>query len=600
MNHRRPKSACWDSPPVSLSLPRTGISRGFTTSVANLGSAASADAPSLADSAASIDKWKEERHPWQEEESHATANASANTGKLSIPRRLDSKDPLNAKRYAELTPEELEALSVAALKRLNAVFKHFKFRTLPQDVLKTIESDTAGRPKTKRFLWWKPWAGAKASSGSGKQAKRDSEGGAAATTAAPSVLGVHLTRSIDIVSEPLDSQPTPNGSSIRRVPVVLAECIRYLKAEGLDATGLFRVSGSERRMAQLAVVFDTAPDYGRGISFEGYSVYDVAGFVKRYLRIIPEPLLTTELYPHFLRCLDVPAETGTRMRAFRLLLMLLPPAHLLVLEAVLDLMQDVLAHENVNQMTSHNLARIISPNILRPKETSGKKQGLEEYERGSYVMEYLIDNWDHLAITSHDARPFQMLDLGFANIKHPVAPVAVAAAAVEEPLSENIEETVIEDADGAAALSLQGDITDSRYAVHALPHRQNHGREPMQHRSLAESIHSGNESQDSALSSSIMGSSSDGGAQLRRVRTVPTKRNRSNQLPAASASPPTTPSATTVPNGVELSHTPSSQSLQSLNHYKTQHVRRKPSVQRHQLTMAKLAAAPEPAPAQPY
>ncbi|KAJ3157883.1 hypothetical protein HDU89_000262 [Geranomyces variabilis] len=589
-HHRRPKSACWDSP-VALSLPRTGISRGFTTSVANLDNdyiasrdkAADArhhsDAPSTLADAATVQR------QWQEEQ----RNANESNGKLSIPRRLDSKDPLNAKRYSELTPEELDALSLAALKRLNAVFKHFKFRPLPPDVLKTIDNDTAGRPKSKRFLWWKPWSGAKLP---GKHAKRDEH--AAESETAPSVLGLHLPRSVDVVSAPLDAQPTVN----RRIPVVIAECIRYIKAEGLDATGLFRVNGSERRMAQLAVVFDTAPLYGRGISFEGYSVYDVAGFVKRYLRIIPEPLLTTELYPHFLRCLDVPAETGTRVRAFRLLLMLLPPAHLVLLETVLELMQDIIAHENINQMTSHNLARIISPNILRPKETAGKKQGLEEYERGSYVMEYLIDNWDHLAITSHDVRPFQMLDLGFANIKHPVAPVAVAAPAAEQPSAAHIEEVITDDTDSAAALSLQGDITESRYPAHALPHRQNHCHEPV-HRSLAESIHSGNESHDSALSSAVESSSDGTGARLRRVRTAPTKRNRNNQLPAASVLPTVTPPAA-LSNGVQLTHTPSSQSLQSLNHYtQSQQLRRKASLQRHQIIQAKLAAAPEETAADP-
>lgn len=58
-------------------------------------------------------------------------------------------------------------------------------------------------------------------------------------------------------------------------------------------------------MAALGALFDTGPDYGKGISFEGYTVCDVADLLKKYLRWLPEPLLTTDLYPFFLECLGI-------------------------------------------------------------------------------------------------------------------------------------------------------------------------------------------------------------------------------------------------------------------------------------------------------
>ncbi|TPX61151.1 hypothetical protein PhCBS80983_g01263 [Powellomyces hirtus] len=580
---RRPKSACWDTPPTSLSLPRnTGpLHRGYTTS----SSMAHLDSTSHPAAAATITPLSTPEQKQQWRLSSKSDDQRDLDPKVSIPTRLDSKDPLNAKRYSELTPSELEALSLAALKRLNAVFKHYKIRTLPHNVLKTIAADTAGQGKTKRFLWWKPWAGGGKPNSKKEDAARDPE-----TVA--SVLALHLVRSIQVASVPRDSQPDITNN--RRIPVVISECVKYIKDHGLDTTGLFRVNGSERRMNQLAVLFDTPPTYGLGVSFEGNNVYDVAGFVKRYLRIIPEPVLTTELYPSFLRCLDVPAEGGTRIRAFRLLLMLLPPAHLVLLETILELMVDIVAHSEANQMTAHSLARIISPNILRPRESTAKKQGLEEYERGSYVMEYLIDNWQHFGITDWSVMPFQMLDLGFANVRDPITSQCGPSVlvTVEQPLSVN------DDMDRNSGTVLMQATIDDR-ALHPDPHCIVDEPPAMQQQVLLEgrpmtdspqppfvslatgsdSGLSGKESRDSMLSGSGSSSSmqrqcAPDGQRLRRVRTAPTKRSRGG--PRRETSRDHTGSSTArLPLGnssssalaVELPHTASSQSLQSLDHY---------------------------------
>ncbi|KND02221.1 uncharacterized protein SPPG_02704 [Spizellomyces punctatus DAOM BR117] len=228
----------------------------------------------------------------------------------------------------------------------------------------------------------------------------------------PLYLNPPMVRSVDFASVSRDTGANPVNA--RRLPIIVHECVKFIRTHGLKTTGIFRVNGSERRMAQLAVHFDSPPTYGLGSSFEGYTVYDVADFLKKYLRGVPEPLFTTELYPQFLKCLDVPAEGGTRIRAFRLLLLLLPPTHLVLLETLLELFGLIVQHSAANQMSAHSLARIFSPNVLRPK---GQKQPLEEYERCSCVMELLIDHWDHFIVTPCTVRPFQMLDLTYASVR---------------------------------------------------------------------------------------------------------------------------------------------------------------------------------------
>lgn len=70
--------------------------------------------------------------------------------------------------------------------------------------------------------------------------------------------------------------------SPRRIPILVYECVRFIKQrDGMNASGVFRVNGSEKRMKDLLNVFDTGPRYGLGFSFDGYSVFDVAAYLKK-------------------------------------------------------------------------------------------------------------------------------------------------------------------------------------------------------------------------------------------------------------------------------------------------------------------------------
>ena len=50
-------------------------------------------------------------------------------------------------------------------------------------------------------------------------------------------------------------------------------------------------------MAELQVTFDTRPM--RAVDFSTYSVHDVAGLLKRFVRDLPEPIFTNRLQSLF-------------------------------------------------------------------------------------------------------------------------------------------------------------------------------------------------------------------------------------------------------------------------------------------------------------
>jgi hypothetical protein len=170
----------------------------------------------------------------------------------------------------------------------------------------------------------------------------------------------------------------------------MSRCLRYLEENGitlllmiflaLETQGIFRISGSAKRVEELRQAFEILP-VGFDIG-EVAQVHDVSTLLKGLLRDQPESLLTGKLFPlftaaagmHFitaLTSLDI-KEDGIKLRAIRTLIFLLPPQNVQVLYVLLDLMFKVAASSNINQMSATNLATCIGPNMLRKDVKAAK------------------------------------------------------------------------------------------------------------------------------------------------------------------------------------------------------------------------------------
>lgn len=327
----------------------------------------------------------------------ASQNSSGGS-KILIPERTDSKNPMNAKCFSELSPDEWIILQTAALTRFNILARKYRIKPLPSEFLKTLSLSIYGTTDKKK--WWAKF-------------KKDAKDGSGAEIVPRSIVKAPIVISVEYASVPYATSLS-DVDAVRRVPIVVHECTKLLRTRGLKEKGIFRVNGSEKRIAQVFALFDQPPHFGLNANCEQFTVFDVADFLKRYLRQLPEPLLTSEMYDSFLRCLDVPLEGGIRIRALRLLLIMLPPPHLIILESLLALFSEVVKNCEENSMTSNSIARIFSPNFLKP--TKGKEQALEEYDLCTQVVETLIDYWDHFIITSDQIRPYQLLDVTYASM----------------------------------------------------------------------------------------------------------------------------------------------------------------------------------------
>ncbi|KAJ3182247.1 Rho GTPase-activating protein 6 [Gaertneriomyces sp. JEL0708] len=355
---------------------------------------------------------------------------------VTLPRRMSEAQHTSAalqeKFYTHLSTEEIRALNDAALKRLNAIFRQYKLKAVSTEQLAKIQALHLGTEGGKRKWWNKVmWKKGKGSGDKDKDRDRDRD----AKTSMIGVESIDDSASLNSnMSVSPQQQQTPSPLQLplpqsllvtsvaihpslphQRIPTLIYTCTQHLLNHGMQTVGVFRVNGSERRIAALTKVFETPP-YGIDADLTGYSVYDIADMLKRYLRGLGEPLLTGELYREFLKCLEIPEdEFSTRVRAVRLLLLLLPPPFLLVLTTLMDLFNAIITHPET-QMNAHALGRIFSPVLLRPRVSSkgqtqqGQAQ-LGEMEKGSAVLEWMVGEWRSMGVGVW-CRPWRVLDVG--------------------------------------------------------------------------------------------------------------------------------------------------------------------------------------------
>jgi hypothetical protein len=154
------------------------------------------------------------------------------------------------------------------------------------------------------------------------------------------------------------------------VPNIVKSCCKHISEYGLDVVGIFRIDSSKKRIKEIKEMFDT----GKQISLdESFNPNDVACILKEYLRSLPEPLLTRELYPGFLAASKI-KETDQKLDIIRYLICLLPVPNRDTLHVLLKLLDKVRAYSSPvvkedssnksstiggNKMDSFNLAMVI-------------------------------------------------------------------------------------------------------------------------------------------------------------------------------------------------------------------------------------------------
>ncbi|KAF2269201.1 RhoGAP-domain-containing protein [Lojkania enalia] len=232
-------------------------------------------------------------------------------------------------------------------------------------------------------------------------------------TEARGIFGVPLITSIPYANVAISLFNETGESYIYGyVPIVVAKCGVFLKEKATDVEGIFRLAGSEKRIKELKIAFDTPPRYGKGLDWTGYTVHDAANILRRYFNQLPEPIIPLQHYDAFRQPLrnhqaeavgpiegQAPSIGGfdapAAVRIYQHLIKELPSLNRQLLLYILDLLAVFAAKSDVNKMTTSNLAAIFQPGILSHPQHDMSPQ---DYRLSQDVLIFLIDNQDHFLI----------------------------------------------------------------------------------------------------------------------------------------------------------------------------------------------------------
>jgi len=171
------------------------------------------------------------------------------------------------------------------------------------------------------------------------------------------------------------------------VPKVLINTTEYLRKKGLDEIeGVFRISGSADKINQMKEEID------KGHSVDLYQIpnpHTVSGLYKLYLRSLPEPLLTYELYDEFLEAGDI-TDTNERNEKFKALLKKLPRENSKVVAHIFLFLSEIEQHNSKNKMSAENLSIVFAPIMLKKNEDSKGPEAIFEMPKANKSVKLLI------------------------------------------------------------------------------------------------------------------------------------------------------------------------------------------------------------------
>uniref|UniRef100_A0AAY4BMB1 Uncharacterized protein n=1 Tax=Denticeps clupeoides TaxID=299321 RepID=A0AAY4BMB1_9TELE len=149
----------------------------------------------------------------------------------------------------------------------------------------------------------------------------------------------------------------------REIALPIEACVMMLLETGMKEEGLFRIAAGASKLKKLKAALDCSTAQLE----EFYSdPHAVAGALKSYLRELPEPLMTFQLYDEWIHASNI-SDVDKRLQALWTTCEHLPKSNKANFRYLIKFLAK-LAHESeANKMTPSNIAIILGPNLLWAK-----------------------------------------------------------------------------------------------------------------------------------------------------------------------------------------------------------------------------------------
>lgn len=162
-----------------------------------------------------------------------------------------------------------------------------------------------------------------------------------------------------------------------RIPVQVENLIMKIEIKGLYMEGLYRKSGIIRKITELRHRLDSGE---ANIDLDQYSVHVLASILKLFLREMPEPLMTFELYDDFLWATTI-TDPNERVQVILGHITKLPKANFDLLERLTFHLARIAQNEPANRMNANSLAIIFAPCLLKTNKSMQTQDTLNDIHK---------------------------------------------------------------------------------------------------------------------------------------------------------------------------------------------------------------------------
>ncbi|KAL3497141.1 hypothetical protein BJX62DRAFT_3643 [Aspergillus germanicus] len=180
------------------------------------------------------------------------------------------------------------------------------------------------------------------------------------------------------------------GPGALRIPTLVDDAVSAMRQMDMSVEGVFRKNGNIRRLKEISELIDNKYEQ---VDLTKENPVQIAALLKKFLREMPDPLLTFKLHRLFVASQKI-SDPEKQKRVLHLTCCLLPKAHRDTMEVLFAFLNWTSSFSHVDEETGskmdiHNLATVVTPNILYPNtKTSGVDESFLAIEAVNALITY--------------------------------------------------------------------------------------------------------------------------------------------------------------------------------------------------------------------
>ncbi|XP_029947214.1 rho GTPase-activating protein 15 isoform X2 [Salarias fasciatus] len=176
------------------------------------------------------------------------------------------------------------------------------------------------------------------------------------------------------------------------IPRFVRLCTEAVERRGLDADGIYRVSGNLAVIQKLRFLVNHEEKLNLDES-EWEDIHVITGALKLFFRELPEPLVPFGFFTDIVETIKM-SDYMDKVDRLKCLVLNMPPPNHDTLQFMCRHLRRVLEHSDTNRMTTQNIGIVFGPTLMRPERDNGNMAVNMVYQ--NQAVELILSEFEHI------------------------------------------------------------------------------------------------------------------------------------------------------------------------------------------------------------